>query len=331
MPSVFEFKTSVEYVQSNKEYLGYLVRPLNQVPLQQLLGCSSKDMSASFTEWSVLQVWVSAVTCVIGQALLAFSDGFVDFVDNFVLISLGYTAASYIVGHMGWFAVVKMNFQVPPITFLWGLLCICIGCGRLLNAIWLVGPGCKNCLINVVLQSLYSMMVMYMGMTSLFLRRSPRSPISPSSRRNLATSFADEAEAEAAAEAAAAAAACAEDVDVEVGAERATPTSEAVAPAFFAPAPTRDQVEGSLPTLLTSPNANVVGKAAGKDGAAKKASSDKAFEDGGAKKASSDKAFEDAGAKKASSDKAFQDAGAKKASSDKAFQEAAKTDTGLQL
>mmetsp|Transcript_11165 Transcript_11165/g.35041 ORF Transcript_11165/g.35041 Transcript_11165/m.35041 type:complete len:251 (+) Transcript_11165:812-1564(+) len=132
-------------------------------------------------------------------------------------------------------------------------------------------------------------------------------------------------------EAAAAAAACAEDVDVEVGAERATPTSEAVAPAFFAPAPTRDQVEGSLPTLLTSPNANVVGKAAGKDGAAKKASSDKAFEDGGAKKASSDKAFEDAGAKKASSDKAFQDAGAKKASSDKAFQEAAKTDTGLQL
>mmetsp|Transcript_15661 Transcript_15661/g.43722 ORF Transcript_15661/g.43722 Transcript_15661/m.43722 type:complete len:300 (-) Transcript_15661:284-1183(-) len=299
MPSVFEFKTSVEYVRSNKEYLGYLVRPLNQVPLQQLFGCSSKDMSASFTEWSVLQVWVSAVTCVIGQVLLAYSDGFVVFVDNFVLISLGYTAASYVVGHMGWFAVVKMNFQVPPITFLWGLICICIGCGRLLNAIWLVGPGCKNCLINVVLQSLYSMMVMYMGMTSLFLRRSPRRPISPSSRRNLATSFADEAEAETAA----AAATCAEDVDVEVGAERATPTSEAVAPAFFAPAPTRDQVEGSLPTLLCSPNANVVGKAAGKDG----------------------------GAKKASSDRAFEDAGAKKASSDKAFQEAAKTDAGLQL
>lgn len=174
MRSIVDWHLYAEYAQSNKEYLRLLVRPLKNVPLLQLIGCSDKDISLAFTEWSVLQVWVSCLTCLAGEVMLFFSYGAADYVDQFVLIVITYTMASYVIGHLGWFVVVKMRFQVPTMTFLWGLLCVLVGSIRLLSAMLPVTPNCKCCIANVVLQGVYAAMVMHMGLTSLVVRREQR-------------------------------------------------------------------------------------------------------------------------------------------------------------
>jgi len=163
-----------EWLKTCREYLGYVRRPGQSVPLCQLWKCNQSNWAAAYTEWGVLQFYMGVVTAIIMGVILTL-DG-----DNVVGVGIELVArivVCYILAHLSWFAVVRKNgcfcciiacCECPPVLLLWGVLSIIWGVLGMLDSVQDLND-CAFCFIGTIVQAVYCIILLYMGFCCLKL------------------------------------------------------------------------------------------------------------------------------------------------------------------
>ncbi|CAL1162098.1 unnamed protein product [Cladocopium goreaui] len=178
-PCVLHFldtKLLQEYTGTCEEYSGYVKKPGFCHHLKTMLTCKHSDWCTAFREWGILQLYF-AIMVAIASTIINIVDGKVGIV-NATWICCVQIIFGYIFAHLGWFGVVKKDgcfcciiacCECPPILLFWGLLMMFWACGAVATAISSIGV-CPICVVNVCLQSIYAIILFYMGFACLMLR-----------------------------------------------------------------------------------------------------------------------------------------------------------------
>lgn len=175
-PCVLHFldtKLLQEYTGTCEEYSGYVKKPGFCHHLKTMLTCKHSDWCTAFREWGILQLYF-AIMVAIASTIINIVDGKVGIV-NATWICCVQIIFGYIFAHLGWFGVVKKDgcfcciiacCECPPILLFWGLLMMFWACGAVATAISSIGV-CPICVVNVCLQSIYAIILFYMGFACL--------------------------------------------------------------------------------------------------------------------------------------------------------------------
>jgi len=197
-PFVFHclnIKLADELLKTCNEYLGYVRRPFQSVPLCQLWKCNQSNWAAAYTEWGVLQFYMGVVTAIIMAVLRGLDwnnrhndehgkhhgEHHEDY-NAAVIINIGIDVVvrilvCYILAHLSWFAVVRKNgcfcciiacCECPPVLLLWGVLSIVWGIIGMLDSVQDL-HDCIICIIGTIVQAFYCIILLYMGLCCLKL------------------------------------------------------------------------------------------------------------------------------------------------------------------
>jgi len=138
-----------------------------------MLTCKHSDWGTAFREWGILQLYCAIVVAIVS--------GVIDIVDgneNIVTVAVRCCLQiifGYIFAHLGWFGVVKKDgcfccivacCECPPILLFWGLLMMFWAVAAVLSAVQALGV-CAICIINVIIQGIYGIILFYMGFACL--------------------------------------------------------------------------------------------------------------------------------------------------------------------
>ncbi|CAK8989143.1 unnamed protein product [Durusdinium trenchii] len=170
---LLDTKLAQEYSGTCQEYTGYVKKPGFCHNLKQMLTCKQSDWGTAFREWGILQLYVAVVVAIVA-AIIDIVNGEANVVQVTIQCCLQ-IIFGYIFAHLGWFAVVKKDgcfccivacCECPPILLFWGILMMLWACAAVASAVTALSV-CTICIINVVLQGIYAIILFYMGYACL--------------------------------------------------------------------------------------------------------------------------------------------------------------------
>jgi len=158
-----------EWLKMCKEYLSYVRRPFQSIPVRQLWKCHQSNWADAFQEWSVLQFYMGAVTSVVMGVIGTLDGHSVISVSIEVVIRIVF---AYVLAHLSRFAVVRKNgcfcvlfacCQCPFVLLLWAVLSMLWGVFGMVASVkdlW----HCVFCIVAPCVQATYSTILIYMGL-----------------------------------------------------------------------------------------------------------------------------------------------------------------------
>mmetsp|Transcript_67208 Transcript_67208/g.176222 ORF Transcript_67208/g.176222 Transcript_67208/m.176222 type:complete len:207 (+) Transcript_67208:89-709(+) len=174
-----------EWFATTSEYLGFTLKPFQQLSLRQMFRCKDNDWAAALTAWCVVQFWVAVVIYPLEVILsFVFRDGAL----AAPLVALVWQIViSYLSSHLFWFGAVKKQgcwwcliccLQGPVLMLIVAVICWLSALSLLLTAASLIG-ACTMCFLFMVCEAVRSVCYLYMGICLFMLWRQSGSELVP--------------------------------------------------------------------------------------------------------------------------------------------------------
>jgi len=177
-----DIKITKEWLNTCKEYFGYIIKPFQNKKLRDLLNSykrqSLNDHQVAFKEWGVIQFWVGVLAAIVIGVVEALGHdrqlrraGL--FATEICLRILG----AYIFAHLSWFAVVQKKgclcclvacCECQPVLLLWGILAVLWGCLSVLGAVLSIA-SCWLCFIGAIAAAVHAVALTYLGINCLHI------------------------------------------------------------------------------------------------------------------------------------------------------------------
>jgi len=139
----FDINVVQAYFSTCGEYMKLIAKPFDPIPLRSLVSCTQSDWASAYKEWGILQFFFCIIANIVAFVLWTIQEP-----ENLMSFALPNLVAnifiSYVIAHLGWFAVVKKEgcccccfvcFEGHVILAIWGILAIFYGVVNVLNSI----------------------------------------------------------------------------------------------------------------------------------------------------------------------------------------------------
>mmetsp|Transcript_19856 Transcript_19856/g.54846 ORF Transcript_19856/g.54846 Transcript_19856/m.54846 type:complete len:213 (-) Transcript_19856:106-744(-) len=172
---LFDFDVVSAYFGTCNEYMRILANPFDPIPFTRLVCCSQSDWASAYTEWGVLQFFISIIVNVV--TLVLFIIVWTGQWFLYLHIVVQKLVLSYLVAHYGWFAVAKKEgcccfiilcCEGHIVLVIWGILVFLLGAYNIFLAVLHIDLF-PLAFILVILNAIHGVVLVYMGFCALML------------------------------------------------------------------------------------------------------------------------------------------------------------------